>query len=171
MAKSDVGAQSDQFPHLRRRGTQRRPLRLKNTEAQAESGTTDPRGPEVSKDPRVAKVIALMKENIRRELSLGHMAQSVNLSPTHFSYLFRSEMGLPPARYLRILRMHEAVVLLSTTFLSIKQVVAQVGFSDASHFVRDFKRMFGTGPTAFRNQKFEVPPVQIQVINENRKIG
>ncbi len=91
-----------------------------------------------------------MKGAQRHRLSLSKMAETVNLSPTHLCYLFKSETGTPPARYLRRLRMQNAATLLAETFLSVKEVMARVGFSDESHFVRDFKRIHGLTPTEYR---------------------
>ena len=49
--------------------------------------------------------------------------------------------------------MREATVLLSTTFLSIKEVMVRVGFGDESHFVKDFKKIYGMTPTEYRKSK------------------
>ncbi len=98
-------------------------------------------------DQRIERVIALMNDDLRRGFRLSKMAQSVNLSPTRLSYLFKSETGTPPARYLRTLRMHDAAMLLASTFLTVKEIRVRVGFNDESHFVRYFKRSYGMTPT------------------------
>jgi AraC-like DNA-binding protein len=46
--------------------------------------------------------------------------------------------------------MEHAKRLLETTFLSVKQVMTEVGATDESHFVRDFKAHYGVSPTRFR---------------------
>jgi transcriptional regulator GlxA family with amidase domain len=100
---------------------------------------------------RVKRVIELMHGDPSRTFSLGEMAQAVNLSPPYFCYLFKSVTGVPPARYLKTLRMQHAATLLTTTFLSVKEIVRRVGCTDESHFVRDFKRIYGVTPSAYRN--------------------
>ena len=100
---------------------------------------------------RVKKVIELMQVDPSRSFSLGQMAESVNLSPPYFCYLFKSVTGVPPARYLKTLRMEQAAILLTTTFLSVKEIVRRVGCTDESHFVRDFKRIYGVTPSEYRN--------------------
>jgi len=100
---------------------------------------------------RVRRVIELMEGDPSRTLSLGEMAESVNLSPPYFCYLFKSVTGVPPARYLKSLRMQQAATLLTSTFLSVKEVVRRVGGTDESHFVRDFKRIYGVTPSEYRN--------------------
>lgn len=100
---------------------------------------------------RVRRVIELMQGDPSRNFSLGQMAKSVNLSPPYFCYLFKTITGVPPARYLKTLRMQQAATLLTTTFLSVKEIVSRVGCSDESHFVRDFKRLYGVTPSEFRN--------------------
>ena len=118
---------------------------------------------------RVKQVIERMQGNPSRTFSLGEMAQSVNLSPPYFCYLFKSITGVPPAKYLKTLRMEQAATLLTTTFLSVKEIVSRVGFTDESHFVRDFKRLYGATPSEYRNGVFpenERPPSATSNIRE-----
>ena len=100
---------------------------------------------------RVKRVIELMEGDPSRNFTLGKMAESVNLSAPYFCYLFKTITGVPPAKYLKSLRMQQAATLLTTTFLSIKEVVRRVGLTDESHFVRDFKRLYGMTPSEYRN--------------------
>ena len=119
-------------------------------------------------DQRILTVIALMKHNPRRALPLSRLAESVNLSPTRFCYLFKAETGTPPARYLRTLRMQDATTLLVGTFLSVKEIVARVGFTDESHFVRDFKRIYGVTPKEYRKQNVVIDAKKF-ALNGSRK--
>lgn len=100
---------------------------------------------------RVKRVIELMQGDPSRAFTLGTMAESVNLSAPYFCSLFKTITGVPPAKYLKGLRMQEAATLLTTTFLSVKQIVRRVGLTDESHFVRDFKQLYGVTPSEYRN--------------------
>ncbi|MFN2512979.1 MAG: helix-turn-helix domain-containing protein [Pyrinomonadaceae bacterium] len=101
-------------------------------------------------DPRVQKVVTLMREEFHRESSLNEMAQFVNLSPSRLRYLFKSEIGMPPAQYLKAFRMQRARELLETTFLSVKEIISSIGANDQSHFIREFKRTYGLTPAQYR---------------------
>jgi transcriptional regulator GlxA family with amidase domain len=120
---------------------------------------------EVNMDQRVLTVIALMEDDPRQSLPLSRLAQSVNLSPARLSYLFKAETGSSPGRYLRTLRMQDATTLLLDTFLSIKEIVASVGFTDESHFVKGFKRIYGVTPTEYRRQNAAIYPSQFESTN------
>lgn len=103
----------------------------------------------------------MMQEDVRGELSLGEFAQSVNLSVWRLCHIFKSDVGMPPIRYLRLLRMERAKDLLESSFLSVKEIAYQVGLNDESHFVRDFKSTYGFSPalyrTHFKNNHVEEP--------------
>ena len=101
-------------------------------------------------DPRVEKIEQLMRENVQREWSLLELAQAVNLSVWRLSHIFAAEVGKSPMQYLRQLRMERAKFLLDTSFLSVKEITHQVGLNDESHFVRDFKKVYGDAPTRYR---------------------
>src|SRR5918998_6406717 len=107
--------------------------------------------PGVSLDKRVEKIIQMMRDDVRGELSLGELAQSVNLSVWRLSHIFKSDVGMPPIRYLRLLRMEKAKHLLESSFLSVKEIAYQVGLNDESHFVRDFKSTYGSSPALYRS--------------------
>ena len=103
-------------------------------------------------DKRVEKIIAMMREDVRGELSLGEFAQTVNLSVWRLCHIFKSDVGMPPIRYLRLLRMERAKDLLESSFLSVKEIAYQVGLNDESHFVRDFKSTYGFSPALYRTR-------------------
>ena len=102
-------------------------------------------------DQRVQKVITVMEHGFDQQLSVTDLAKAVNLSPWRLYHIFKSETSVSPQQYLRALRMEQARKLLQTTFLSVKQVMIEVGLRDESHFVRDFKSAYGVSPARFRH--------------------
>src|ERR1051325_12003683 len=94
----------------------------------------------------------MMREDVRGELSLGEFAQSVNLSVWRLCHIFKSDVGMPPIRYLRLLRMERAKNLLESSFLSVKEIAFRVGLNEESHFVRDFKSPYGYSPPLNRSR-------------------
>jgi AraC-like DNA-binding protein len=103
-------------------------------------------------DKRVEKILEMMRDDVRGELCLTEFAQSVNLSVWRLCHIFKSDVGLPPIKYLRLLRMERAKELLESSFLSVKEIAFQVGLNDESHFVRDFKSTYGHSPAIYRSQ-------------------
>ena len=103
-------------------------------------------------DWRIRCVIAVMQQQLAQPLRLETLASRVNLSPSRLSHLFRKEVGVPPLRYLHDLRLDCALMLLYDSTLSIKEVMAAVGFNDPSHFARDFARRHDASPSEFRER-------------------
>jgi transcriptional regulator GlxA family with amidase domain len=100
-------------------------------------------------DQRVQAAIAFMNTNIHRKLTAVEIAESVRLSPTHLRRLFKTETDSSLAQYLRELRLERAKHLLETTFLNVKEVASAVGVTGVSHFVRDFKKVYGLRPSEY----------------------
>jgi AraC family transcriptional regulator, carnitine catabolism transcriptional activator len=101
-------------------------------------------------DPRVRYVLALMERHCAEPLSIAALARAVNLSPAHLRRMFQQELGKSPSRVWRELRLDRARHLLQNSFLTVKQVMAQSGWNDPSHFCREFKRRHGDAPRALR---------------------
>ena len=101
-------------------------------------------------DPRVQTVIDLMRNDLEHELPLSELVRVVNLSPSHLQRLFKAELGMTTFRYMKLLRMERARYLLESSFLSVKEIMKTVGINNRSHFVKDFKKLYGRTPTQLR---------------------
>ena len=101
-------------------------------------------------DRRIELIASKIKANTAAPWDTAGLAALVNLSPSRFRHLFKQETGTTPAQYLKEFRLRKAEKMLRTTFLSIKQILKQVGIASNAHFVHDFRRKYGTTPTAYR---------------------
>jgi AraC family transcriptional regulator of arabinose operon len=101
-------------------------------------------------DRRIELIISKMKTEPATTWDAATLAELVNLSPSRFRHLFKQETGTSPAQYLKDFRLRKAEAMLGTTFLSVKQILKQVGLGSNTHFVRDFKKIHGVTPTAYR---------------------
>ena len=110
-------------------------------------------------DQRVGAVIALMKQNLHRRVSVKEMTQTVHLAASRLRAIFKQETGTSLMRYLRNLRMQEAKNLLETTFLSVKEIAAKGGQSSAAQFVRSFEKKYGETPSQHR-ARFKGPKLR-----------
>ena len=101
-------------------------------------------------DRRIQVVISALESRIAHQWNEKELAQLVNLSTSRLRHLFKTEIGLTAAQYLKSLRMQKAETLLRTTFLSIKEIVSQIGMTSGSHFGREFKKLHGVTPKCYR---------------------
>lgn len=102
-------------------------------------------------DRRIQAAVRIIRRESHRDLPIRELAKRVNLSPWHFARLFKSETSSSPKVYMCRLKMQEAQKLLIDSFLTVKEISATLGFGDRSHFSRDFKRLCGQSPSAFRD--------------------
>lgn len=102
------------------------------------------------------RAIARAKELLHAQLaappSLEELAAAVNLSPFHFARVFRYATGMPPHAWLMQQRIAQARALLQEGCLPL-DVAARLGFADQSHLSRQFKKVYGVGPGAYRSAR------------------
>lgn len=91
--------------------------------------------------------------HVGERTSVEDLAAMANLSPSHFSALFRRHLGCPVLRYQTQLRMSHARLLLDTTDLAISAVASQVGYADPLYFARQFTATHGVSPRRYRSQR------------------
>ncbi len=84
-------------------------------------------------------------------IDFAAMAAELNLSERSLQRRFKSACHLSPLQYQQQLRMNSAKQLLQNSNLSILEVATSVGYSDASHFSRLFKKHCQQSPKTYRN--------------------
>jgi transcriptional regulator GlxA family with amidase domain len=116
-----------------------------------------------SLDRRIQMVLMLLESNSHKQIEIEDMARLVNLSAGRLAHLFKSEMQLSLQQYLTQMRLAKAKGHLESSFLSIKEIAASVGFSSVSRFVICFKHSVGATPSHYRKHflNVSISPVQI----------
>lgn len=83
----------------------------------------------------------------------NQMASMMCLSPSQFRAVWKRQMGVAPAAYLRTLRVERARTLLKKGNLSVTQVARETGFTDVAHFSRAFRAVYGQAPSNYRRAR------------------
>jgi transcriptional regulator GlxA family with amidase domain len=127
-----------------------------------------------SVDPRITWAVAEMHRRFAQPLSITALAAHVNLSPSRFRQLFVAQTGCAPAQYLQRVRLRRARLLLERTFLTVKEVMALVGYNDPSHFSKHFRAYHGLPPSALRSVAAATPlsaPIRLPAAGFNEEVA
>ena len=99
----------------------------------------------------VEKIIDYFEDHYAEKISLDQIAENMYLSPFYISRIFKAETGDTPIRYLINIRLEHAwEILKENKELSIQEVAALVGYEDAYHFSKLFKKKFGVSPSGVK---------------------
>jgi len=101
-------------------------------------------------DYRIKEILSKIENDISRPLVIRDLAESINVSVSHFQHLFKKEVHTSPTKYINNLRLQKALELLVTSHLRVKEIRLKVGATNEAHFLRDFKRKFGETPNDYR---------------------
>ncbi len=93
---------------------------------------------------------AILDANIVRPPSMPAIARRVGVSATHLARIFQQRYGMTAARYILGRRIEEASHLLHATDLPVNRIALRLGFTDAQHFNKQFRRVMGCSPTVHR---------------------
>jgi AraC-like DNA-binding protein len=95
---------------------------------------------------RIARAIELLRDNFDQPLRIGGMARELGMSVSSFHHHFKAVTDMSPLQFQKKLRLHEARRLMLGEDFDAAQAGLRVGYEDASHFSRDYKRLFGEPP-------------------------
>ncbi|MGJ8721069.1 MAG: AraC family transcriptional regulator [Salinibacterium amurskyense] len=98
----------------------------------------------------VWSVVAQIVADPAHDWSVPAVAAAANLSPSHFTRIFRRELGTSPARFIAQVRLERAALLLVSTDLAVARVGEQAGIDDANYFARIFRNAYGISPKEYR---------------------
>ena len=101
----------------------------------------------------VQTAIRLMHENYAdKDLSVKTLAESVYLTPTYLSGLFKKRTGRTIGQYLTELRIAKSLEFLKDKQLKLYHIAELVGYDDPNYFAKIFKRHIGMTPSEYREK-------------------
>lgn len=96
-------------------------------------------------------------EHLAEDIRLSQLAQASAFSPWYSYRLFREQLGLSPAEYIRKLRLSQAAVRLREGDGRITDIAFDLGFSSLDTFTRAFFREFGRNPSEYAKTPVPIP--------------
>jgi AraC family transcriptional regulator len=104
------------------------------------------------------RVVSYVQMNLENRIKVTVLAQIAQLSPAHFSRVFRKTFGVSPGRYVRLRRLDTAMLLMRTTAQSLSAIALLSGHCDQAHFTRAFRQLVGMPPRRWRRSVATHPP-------------
>lgn len=107
-------------------------------------------------DPHYNSLIELRERiyrNPRMKWNVDSMAAVVNMSRSYFQHIYREIFGVSCMTDVINGKIEKAKEILSETGCTISQVAAMCGYENDEHFMRQFKKIVGITPTAYRKNK------------------
>lgn len=92
-------------------------------------------------------------QNHYQEVSLEGLAKEVHLSTPYLSKYIKKQSGKTFQELVKEARLKRAQVLLEETAQSVESIADSVGYENAEHFNRLFKKTFGMTPVQYRREK------------------
>lgn len=101
---------------------------------------------------RVGTMMNFIEHNFMNKISLDDIIRRGNMSLSTANRAFREAMDMTPIDYLMKVRLESAVKLMKTTKLSLLEISERSGFSDSNYFSKQFRKIMGNSPRAYRKQ-------------------
>jgi AraC-like DNA-binding protein len=92
----------------------------------------------------------LIEERYAQDLSLQLAADQLGISPSYLSELIKQHLGETFIAYVTRYRIEKAKSLLLKTELNIADIAIEIGYGNATHLIRVFKKSEGMTPGEYR---------------------
>lgn len=95
---------------------------------------------------RIARAIERLRKDFDKPLRIESLARDLGMSPSGFHEHFKAVTAMSPLQFQKQIRLQEARRLLLAEDMDAASAAYRVGYDDASHFSREYKRLFGQPP-------------------------
>ncbi|MCR4902756.1 MAG: AraC family transcriptional regulator [Butyrivibrio sp.] len=101
----------------------------------------------------IQQVIEYIDLHLSEEITLIKLSDTVNLSVSRLSAIFKSETGDTIMSFVAKQRCKKAANLLKETNYPISEISSFVGYTDNNYFVKVFKKIYNATPSEYRLMK------------------
>ena len=96
------------------------------------------------------QILGWIDRHLENPITLRDLAGCAGVSPRECQRMFRRYLHCRPMEYLCQRRLLVAAEQLAATGFSVTEIALQCGFSSPSYFSKQFKRLVGQTPAAYR---------------------
>lgn len=102
----------------------------------------------------IQKTVLLMEQSYAQPITREELAKLANMSPSHYSFVFKREIGKSPMEHLTEIRMRHAKKQLLFSERKLRDIAESVGYRNEFYFSRQFKQVIGVSPKEFAHRHF-----------------
>jgi AraC family transcriptional regulator len=102
---------------------------------------------------RLRAVCSHIEERLAEDITLAELAAVTRLSRFHFARCFRAATGMTPRAYVTERRVERAKRMILDHGLPLAEVALACGFAHQAHFTTAFRRVVGTTPGRWREER------------------
>ncbi|GAB5518824.1 MAG: AraC family transcriptional regulator [Rhodothermales bacterium] len=95
---------------------------------------------------RIAQAVSRLRDDFDQTIRMEQLAGELGMSLSSFHHQFKAITGMSPISFQKQVRLQEARRLLLAEDLDAATAGRRVGYDNASHFNREYKRLFGKPP-------------------------
>ena len=95
---------------------------------------------------RITRAIEWLRDEFDQPLRIDDIAQELGMSVSSFHHHFKAVTAMSPLQFQKEIRLREARRLMLGEGFDAAGAGYRVGYNDASHFSREYKRLFGLPP-------------------------
>lgn len=100
---------------------------------------------------KVATAVAYARERCTEQIPVTELAHAAGLTVSQLERAMRRALGMSAKQLMLRLRLEEAIRRLRTTDHAVSQIATECGYYDQSAFTRQFRRVVGMSPGAYRS--------------------
>lgn len=98
----------------------------------------------------ITRAIDFLNGHYGERIAVTDLATVANLSPSHFTRVFKEETGMAPVEYIMRTRLDSAKRMLRGNDKTLSTIALDCGFNSSSYFYQCFTRAFAISPSEFR---------------------
>ena len=114
--------------------------------------SSDVNNEQINFSPIIKRALNYIEANYTADISLSMAAEYLNINPSYFGQLFKSETGQLFTNYINILRTKKAIKLMKSTNLKLTEIAEQIGYNNTTYFYKIFKRIVGKSPSEYKSE-------------------
>lgn len=99
---------------------------------------------------QISGALEYISKKYMENIKMSTLAETCNLSETHFRRLFVEYMNMTPVEYINLVRIQQACDMMKKTDYSMEDVAGRVGYTTVSTFNRNFRKIIGTSPYQYK---------------------
>lgn len=117
----------------------------------------------IEKNPEDLNVIFSIKDyidhNYSQPLSLESVAQHFYINKYYLSHQFKEIIGYGFKKYIQLIRINKAKILLQNTNLTVNEICSKIGYDNINYFIRLFKEKEELTPYQYHKMYYKNHPL------------